>query len=77
MAEDREQERNELEEPRLSEEELERLSRAAQRLAESPADALRVGGGSSNFGRGDRSMFDPAAEEDPEHPDNLDGSIQP
>jgi hypothetical protein len=53
------------------------IERAARRMAELPEDVLRVGGGTGNFGRGDRSMFDPAAEEDPIDPNELDGSIEP
>ncbi len=55
----------------------EAVQRAARRMMELPEDVLRVGGGTDNFGRGDRSMFDPAAEEDPEDPDALDGSLRP
>jgi hypothetical protein len=55
----------------------EALERAARRMGETPEDVTRIGGGTGNFGRGDRSMFDPAAEEDPEDSGELDGSLPP
>jgi hypothetical protein len=77
MAEDQETKREERS-PETEQSAADRaVERAARRMMELPEDVLRVGGGTGNFGRGDRSMFDPAAEEDPEDPSALDGSLRP
>jgi hypothetical protein len=77
MAEERETPREERETETEHSAAEQAIERAARRMAEMPEDVLRVGGGTGNFGRGDRSMFDPAAEEEPEDPGNLDGSLPP